>query len=442
MKRLLLFIFFSLLSIQISVVILAIEAPTHEEVIETENAARDKRAKLEHNKDQLELKIKEQIERVNRASGDERVEEENDLNELDDMHGKAEEKIKSLSDVINELTKEEPISVDEFKAAKQEVTDAGGLITDAEDLITKLAEKLKSEFVPAEPDAAEKEKEMEEAQKEVEKLDWWESFQLTVNSFFKEVRATILEFLGAHDSAVAVRNDLNSIYEILKDYGAKAKNSGKLAQLYTDLGKLGDALKAQVSFLDSAVKDYSDKRMLISEMTSIAKNTLTDILTLQDKLYRGVFEPTDISPIDLLTMQAKIEDALGAMNLKVKASLYETLGIDYYKVRNLDPNAAQKEIRKAYLKAALKWHPDRLKGVDITSDIYLEYTEKFKEISNANTVLRDSGARKTYDSNIAYKEFIEDRLEIVKMTVEEKEVFDKKKQKQQEAEQADILGGG
>ena len=431
MKRLLLFISFSLLSIQMSVVISSVEKPpTHDDVIETENAAKGKRDQLEHQKNKLEQQRKEQIEIVDRASGDERVEEQNDLNELDDMHGKAEKKIESLSDFINMVDKGEPISVDDFKAAKQEVTDAGGLVIDAEDLITKLAEKLKSEFVPAEPDAAEKEKEMEEAQKEVEKLDWWESFQLTVNSFFKEVRATILEFLGAHDSAVAVRNDLNSIYEILKDYGAKAKNSGKLAQLYTDLGKLGDALKAQVSFLDSAVKDYSDKGMLNDTIKLIFQNTITDIMMLQDKLDTGVFEPTDISPIDLLKIQEKIEDALGAMNLKIKLNLYETLGAD--------PKATSREIIRAYRKTVLKWHPKRLRfEVDITSELreisFEEYKKKFQQISNAYKILKNPKTRNEYDNN---------PTEIVKMTSEEKTAFDKKKQKQQEAEQADILGGG
>jgi curved DNA-binding protein len=63
---------------------------------------------------------------------------------------------------------------------------------------------------------------------------------------------------------------------------------------------------------------------------------------------------------------------------------------DYYKVLGLEKNASQEEIKKAYRKLAVKYHPDKNKG-----DKKAE--EKFKEISEANEVLSDPEKRKKYD---------------------------------------------
>jgi molecular chaperone DnaJ len=62
---------------------------------------------------------------------------------------------------------------------------------------------------------------------------------------------------------------------------------------------------------------------------------------------------------------------------------------DYYEVLNVSREASQKEIKKAYRKLALKYHPDRNKSA--------EAEEKFKEISEAYAVLSDDEKRVRYD---------------------------------------------
>src|SRR5690606_37747438 len=63
---------------------------------------------------------------------------------------------------------------------------------------------------------------------------------------------------------------------------------------------------------------------------------------------------------------------------------------DYYAVLGVGKDATQEEIKKAYRKLAVKYHPDKNQG-NKTAE------EKFKEISEAYEVLGDPEKRRQYD---------------------------------------------
>lgn len=63
---------------------------------------------------------------------------------------------------------------------------------------------------------------------------------------------------------------------------------------------------------------------------------------------------------------------------------------DYYAVLGLSRNCSDDEIRKAYKKAAIRYHPDKNKGDRVAE-------ENFKRISEAFGVLSDQQKRAAYD---------------------------------------------
>ena len=62
---------------------------------------------------------------------------------------------------------------------------------------------------------------------------------------------------------------------------------------------------------------------------------------------------------------------------------------DYYDVLGVSKTASAAELKSAYRKLALEWHPDRNKSAEAES--------KFKEINEAYQVLSDPKKKTTYD---------------------------------------------
>ena len=68
------------------------------------------------------------------------------------------------------------------------------------------------------------------------------------------------------------------------------------------------------------------------------------------------------------------------------------MGRDYYAILGIGRQASDDEIKKAYRKMAVKWHPDKNKAP--------EAEEKFKDVAMAYEVLKDKKKRELYGKKL------------------------------------------
>ena len=68
-----------------------------------------------------------------------------------------------------------------------------------------------------------------------------------------------------------------------------------------------------------------------------------------------------------------------------------------YNILEINTNASINEIKKAYRKLSLKYHPDKQINSILTNE---EKNEKFIKLRNAYEILSDENKRETYDKKI------------------------------------------
>jgi DnaJ-class molecular chaperone len=69
------------------------------------------------------------------------------------------------------------------------------------------------------------------------------------------------------------------------------------------------------------------------------------------------------------------------------------MGKDFYSILDIDPETDKKEIRRAYIKLARRYHPDVTKDPDAG--------DRFQEINQAYSILSDDDSRYIY--NLYYR---------------------------------------
>ncbi len=100
--------------------------------------------------------------------------------------------------------------------------------------------------------------------------------------------------------------------------------------------------------------------------------------------------------------------------------------LDYYDILDISQLATVAELKSAYRTQAMKWHPDKNRGMDTT--------EKMKEINEAKLILTDKEARVRYDREyLRFKSFHQEK-EKVKKSEEPRQQQNEHREQEQEQE--------
>ena len=140
---------------------------------------------------------------------------------------------------------------------------------------------------------------------------------------------------------------------------------------------------------------------LINKVSNLLRNIKAKIRALFMKLYYWIY-PSDESDKEEMNSekaqrsQTNYDDKKQSKRQKKKRSSKRTKSNkakkSYYEILGISTNASQADIKKAYQRLAMKYHPDRNKAKNAS--------EKFKEIQKAFQTLSDPNERSKYDRKL------------------------------------------
>jgi len=98
--------------------------------------------------------------------------------------------------------------------------------------------------------------------------------------------------------------------------------------------------------------------------------------------------------------------------------------IDYYSILEIPNTATKAEVKSAYKKQAIRWHPDKNPGQDTK--------RKMQEVNEAYLILNDDEARDRYDREYSrFKSFHQERERARKAEEYKQRQYEHKKQEQE-----------
>ncbi len=114
------------------------------------------------------------------------------------------------------------------------------------------------------------------------------------------------------------------------------------------------------------------------------------------RAYTHIHPPLPFLPLpSLLSSAFELDRGNGAYRdtaQRTEAALKQSKTKDYYRILGVPRSADATEIKRAYRKLALEWHPDK-----VPEERKEEASKKFQDIGEANDVLSDPEKKSKYD---------------------------------------------
>lgn len=183
-----------------------------------------------------------------------------------------------------------------------------------------------------------------------------------------------------------------------------SKNMGQALQAYTECLKLDPHNRFFNSImLSNRAACYINEKDYIKALTDINKaitlnptyakayvrrGNIQTALEDYDEALQSYFKAKELSP-----SYQNIDDFIGTAQSNLKQKKKK----DYYKILGIEKNATEDQIKKAYRKAALRWHPDKNSE---TEEQKREAEKMFRDINEAYSVLSDATKRGNYDNGV------------------------------------------
>lgn len=162
-----------------------------------------------------------------------------------------------------------------------------------------------------------------------------------------------------------------------------------------------------------AISDCEEAIRLLKDISFPECNDVTSS-DLHNAQQSGLFFKLYVRKADCYVKLDNFEDAVREYNVaceikpedseirrtlsKTKNLLKQSLRKDYYKILGIDRSASEVEIKKAYRKLALVYHPDKQAG--LTEEEKENAEKKFKEVGEAYSVLTDSKKKHLFDNGM------------------------------------------
>lgn len=156
------------------------------------------------------------------------------------------------------------------------------------------------------------------------------------------------------------------------------------ANLDTNLGpwvreSIVNLAKCRWRAKDYAAAAYAARHMInMDDGVAEAHYILAETLLIDEKWDDAVREAKRAHELD------QGNGSYREMLQRAEAALKQSKTKDYYKILGVKRGADESEIKKAYRKLALEWHPDR-----VPEDQKAEAQRRFQDIGEANEVLTD-----------------------------------------------------